>query len=153
MPIVNLRREWWGSIVGVTQPARPGGLPRRARRVAVWAAVWAAVVGLLFVGVTVLTVTLWATDPGYTQTTPVTDLSFLALGALIGAGFASQTVRRAPVAGLAQAVLPAAEGSLGRVGGVAALVWGALFVTVGERERTAPKKSERPPRSGEGERG
>ncbi len=70
----------------------------------VWAAVWSVVVVATFVGVTVLTLTLWLTDPDYTETTPVGDLSFFALGAIIGVGLVSQ-IRRAEkrIAGLQQA--------------------------------------------------
>lgn len=70
----------------------------------VWAAVWSMVIVVTFLGVTVLTLALWLTDPGYTETTPVGDLSFFALGAIIGVGLASQ-LRRAEqrVAGPQQA--------------------------------------------------
>ncbi|HSJ83143.1 MAG TPA: hypothetical protein VLA91_04930 [Acidimicrobiia bacterium] len=70
----------------------------------VWAAVWSIVIGVTFLGVTVLTLALWLTDPGYTETTPVGDLSFFALGAIIGVGLACQ-LRRAEqrIAGLQQA--------------------------------------------------
>jgi hypothetical protein len=70
----------------------------------VWAAVWSIVVVVTFLGVTVLTLALWLTDPGYTETTPVGDLGFFALGAIIALGLASQR-RRAEqrVAGLQQA--------------------------------------------------
>lgn len=60
----------------------------------------------LFVGVTVLTLSLWVTDPQYTDTTPVSDLSFFALGAIIGLGFISQL--RTPehtIAGVQQAII------------------------------------------------
>lgn len=70
----------------------------------VWAAVWSGIVTLTFVGVTVLTLALWFTDPGYTETTPVGDLSFFALGAIIGVGMGCQL--RQPeqrIAGLQQA--------------------------------------------------
>lgn len=80
----------------------------------VWAAVWSALIWPLFVAVTALTVTLWIVDPDYTETTPVSDLSFFALGAMIGAGFASQIRRRPPSAGVAQAVL--ASGALAVAG-------------------------------------
>jgi hypothetical protein len=55
----------------------------------VWAAVWSGIVTFTFVGVTVLTLALWLTDPDYAETTPVVDLSFFALGAIIGLGLAS----------------------------------------------------------------
>lgn len=84
---------------------RDGGDPRRGRFA--WAVCWTVLISSLFAAVTVLTLTLWATEPGYRETTPLTDLAFLSLGAVIGAGFASQIPRRAPAAGLAQAVLAA----------------------------------------------
>lgn len=71
-----------------------------------WAVCWSVLLSSVFVSVTALTLTLWATRPGYRETTPVTDLAFFSLGAIIGAGFASQ-IRRAPVAGRAQAGLAA----------------------------------------------
>lgn len=84
----------------------------------VWAGLWAVVVGLVFVSVTVLTIILWATHPQHAQTTPVGDLGFFALGAVIGAGFASQLTRRAPLAGVEQTFLAAlALAVAGFVGG------------------------------------
>lgn len=70
----------------------------------VWAAVWSTGVVVTFTGVTVLTVAMWLTDPDYTETAPVGDLSFFVLGAIIGVGLASQ-LRRADqrIAGLQQA--------------------------------------------------
>lgn len=71
----------------------------------VWAATLTGVLGVLFTALTAITVTLWATDPTYTQTNPVVDLAFFALGGvLITTGFASQT-RTPAIAGLQQAVL------------------------------------------------
>jgi hypothetical protein len=80
---------------------------RRPARVA-WAVLWSALVWPLFVGVTVLTLSLWVVDPDYTETTPVGDLSFFALGAMTGAGFASQVRRHPPAAGVGQALVGAA---------------------------------------------
>lgn len=69
----------------------------------VWAAVWSGIVTFTFVGVTVLTLALWLTDPDYAETTPVADLSFFALGAIIGLGLASQLRRpEQRIAGLHQ---------------------------------------------------
>jgi len=70
----------------------------------VWAAVWSMVIAVTFLGVTVLTLALWLTDSDYAETTPVGDLSFFALGVIIGVGLASQ-LRRAEqrIAGLQQA--------------------------------------------------
>lgn len=65
------------------------------------------VLGLTFVIVTTLTIGIWVTDQSYTETNPVVDLGFFALGALvIGSGFAVQL--RAPahnLAGIQQAIL------------------------------------------------
>lgn len=70
----------------------------------VWAAVWSVVIAVTFLGVTVLTLALWLTDPGYTETTPVGDLSFFALGAIIGVGLACQLGQAGQrIAGLQQA--------------------------------------------------
>jgi hypothetical protein len=77
----------------------------RHRCRSVWAATLTGLLGLLFVGLTAVTLILWATDPTYTQTNPVVDLSFFALGGvLISTGFASQ-IRTPSIAGLQQAVL------------------------------------------------
>jgi predicted nucleotidyltransferase len=68
------RRRPWGSIVFVG-----------------WATVLTVLLGLLFVGVTALTIALWATDPAYVETNPVVDLAFFALGGiLVTAGVGSQ---------------------------------------------------------------
>ncbi|MHB1132411.1 MAG: hypothetical protein ACYC4L_08495 [Chloroflexota bacterium] len=81
-----------------------GGL----RRVAffVWAAILSLAFGLLFVGVTALTIGLWFANQNR-DTTPVTDLGFFALGGvIITTGLAAQL--RAPerrIAGLQQAVI------------------------------------------------
>ena len=72
----------------------------------VWARIWSVVFAVMFVGVTALTIGLWLTDPEYTETTPVSDLSFFALGAIIGLGFVSQL--RTPqhnIAGVQQAII------------------------------------------------
>jgi hypothetical protein len=70
----------------------------------VWAATLTILLGVLFTGLTVLTVALWATDPAYVETNPVVDLAFFALGGvLVTGGFASQLTRRPSVAGLQQA--------------------------------------------------
>lgn len=74
----------------------------------VWAALWSALIWPLFTAVTGLTVWLWVVDPDYTETTPVGDLSFFVLGAMIGTGFASQTRRQPPASGVGQSLLAAA---------------------------------------------
>ena len=77
----------------------------RTTLVAVWAAALTLLLGPLFTGMTALTLSLWATDPAYTQTNPVVDLAFFALGGiLLTTGFASQ-VRGGQIPGLQQAVL------------------------------------------------
>lgn len=92
---------------------RPGRHAARAptdptpprRFLTVWAAALTAVLGLLFTGTTALTIALWSTDPAYTQTNPVVDLAFFALGGiLVTVGFASQ-IRARQIAGLQQAIL------------------------------------------------
>jgi hypothetical protein len=105
--------------VAATAPAKRARTAPRAkhwRLRAVWAAVLASLLGLLFTGLTAVTITLWATDPTYAQTNPVADLAFFALGAMAAAGFASQ-IRGRQVAGLQQAILAlvalAAAGWLG----------------------------------------
>jgi hypothetical protein len=71
----------------------------------VWAATLTGLLAVLFTGLTAVTLILWATDPTYTQTNPVVDLSFFALGGvMISAGLASQ-LRTPSIAGLQQAVL------------------------------------------------
>lgn len=79
----------------------------RRRVFSVWAAMLTGLLGLLFTTVTVLTVTLWLTDPGYTETTPVVDLGFFALGGvIIAVGSATQIGSpERHVAGLQQAIL------------------------------------------------
>lgn len=68
-----------------------------------WAITLTALLGALFVGVTVLTVALWSTDASYAETNPVVDLAFFALGGiLVTLGVASQ-IRARRVAGLQQA--------------------------------------------------
>jgi hypothetical protein len=63
--------------------------------------------GLLFAGLTVLTLAVWAADPASAETNPVVDLGFFGLGGLIiTAGFASQVRAREPrPAGLQQALV------------------------------------------------
>lgn len=91
-----------------------------ARRLAfvVWLTILSLLIGIVFLGVTALTVAMWFADPTYEETNPVVDLGFFALGAVvIGAGLVAQL--RAPerrVAGLQQALI----GSL-------ALAWAGLL--------------------------
>ncbi len=86
--------------------ARPAGGVRRTV-FGVWVGGLTLLVGMLFVGVTLLTLVTWLATPGYQETNPVVDLGFFALGGvLVGAGLASQL--RAPeahVAGFQQAAL------------------------------------------------
>lgn len=120
------------------------GLRWRGPVLAVWAGLWSVVVGLLFVGVTVLTITLWIADPQYAQTTPVGDLSFFSLGMVIGAGFVSQTVRRAPLVGVVQSLLAAlalaVTGLVGRriepfTGGLVLVAVGGVLWSLHSRPR------------------
>jgi hypothetical protein len=71
-----------------------------------WAAMLSLTLGVVFIGVTALTIGLWAVHQN-ALTTPVSDLSFFALGALlIGMGVAVQV--RNPerqIAGVQQAIL------------------------------------------------
>lgn len=86
-----------------------GGLvdaPARRRGLAIWALIWAGILSFAFGGVTAVTLTLWLTDPDYRHTTPLVDLAFFALGALIAVGVAVQV--RHPernVAGVQQALI------------------------------------------------
>jgi hypothetical protein len=106
----------------------------------VWVAILSLLVGLMFIGVTVVTIGTWLADPSRGETNPVVDLCFFALGGvLIGAGLVIQL--RAPerhVAGLQQGVIGllalAVAGLLGdRVeplwGGV--ILLGATSIAVG----------------------
>ena len=65
------------------------------------------VVGLMFVGTTLLTLGVWLADPSASETNPLLDLGFFALGGLlVGSGLASQLVRAdLRVAGLQQALI------------------------------------------------
>jgi hypothetical protein len=128
-----------------TAPDRPG--ERGAARttfVVVWAAALTVLLGLLFTGMTALTIALWATDAAYTLTNPVVDLAFFALGGiLVTAGLASQ-FRGGQVAGLQQAILAllalSAAGGLGAriepfVGPLLLLVAAAPLVALHPRRR------------------
>jgi hypothetical protein len=104
-----------------------------ARRVAfaVWVTILSLLIGIVFLGVTALTVGMWVSDPSYEETNPVVDLGFFALGAvLIGAGFVSQL--RAPernVAGLQQAFIGLlALAVAGLVGDRVEPLWGGLIL-------------------------
>ena len=97
---------------GVSARARAAADPSagsRPRRVAftAWAAVLTIIVGLMFVGTTLLTLGVWLADPSAAETNPVVDLGFFALGGLlVGSGLASQLVRADPrVGGLEQALI------------------------------------------------
>jgi hypothetical protein len=64
--------------------------PTGKAAIRVWSAVCSVLIAVVFFGTTVLTVGLWFVDDDYTETTPVGDLSFFALGAIIALGLASQ---------------------------------------------------------------
>lgn len=108
-----------------------GARNTRHRAFFIWAAFLSLVFGLLFIGVTALTIGLWLAHQN-ALTTPVSDLSFFALGAIIiGIGFAVQL--RAPerkIAGVQQAVLGLlALGVAGLIGNrVEPLVGSLLFL-------------------------
>jgi hypothetical protein len=79
--------------------------PWRGRCRTAWAATLTGLLAVVFTGLTAVTLTLWATDPTYTQTNPVVDLSFFALGGvLLTVGVASQ-LRTPSIAGLQQTIL------------------------------------------------
>jgi hypothetical protein len=86
------------------------GLPGwgRVRRVAFfgWAVMLSLLSGILFIGVTVLTIAMWLANQN-PYTTPVTDLGFFALGAIIiTTGFVVQLRRpEHNIVGLQQAVI------------------------------------------------
>ncbi len=86
--------------------ASSGAENTRRKAFFIWATILSLVFGLLFIGVTALTIGLWLAHRN-ALTTPVSDLSFFALGAIIvGMGFAVQL--RTPerkIAGVQQAVL------------------------------------------------
>lgn len=120
--------------MGSDRTVSPEGARRSVRLVWSWS--WAVLTWLTFVSVTVLTMSMWIMEPGYAETTPVTDLSFFVLGAMIAAGFTSQIRRHPPAAGVVQALLAsatlAAAGLLGSriepaVGGV--VLTGAAVVS------------------------
>ncbi|MHB0856530.1 MAG: hypothetical protein ACYC5M_03050 [Anaerolineae bacterium] len=79
-----------------------------------WAAILSLLFGIVFIGVTALTIGMWLAGQN-AATTPVGDLSFFALGAvLIGVGLAAQL--KAPerhIAGLQQALIGLLALSLG----------------------------------------
>ncbi|MHB0877655.1 MAG: hypothetical protein ACYC5O_16580 [Anaerolineae bacterium] len=123
--------------------ADAGSTRGRARRVAfvALAATLSVLFGITFAAVTALTIGIWLDDPGYTETTPVGDLSFFALGAIIIAvGFATQLRRpERKIAGAQQAVIGllalAAAGLVGDrieplVGGLIGLAAAAILVAL-----------------------
>ena len=106
----------------------------RVRRVAflVWAAILALLVGITFVGVTILTIGMWLANQN-ADTNPVVDLGFFALGAIIVAvGFAVQ-LRAAErrIAGVQQAVVGLiALGVAGLIGARIEPLVGAVILLV-----------------------
>jgi hypothetical protein len=108
MPAIHTRAR--------TGPVSHADRPWKRKLHAVWAAALAGLCGVLFTGLTAVTVTLWATDASYTQTNPVVDLAFFALGGIVvTVGFASQ-IRTPSIAGVQQTLLALA--ALSVVGGL-----------------------------------
>jgi hypothetical protein len=112
------------------------GLPGwgRVRRVAffVWAVILSLLSGILFAGVTILTIGMWLVNQN-PYTTPVTDLGFFALGAIIiTTGFVVQL--RTPehkIAGVQQAAIGLlALGVAGLIGGRVEPFTGSLLFLV-----------------------
>jgi hypothetical protein len=94
------------TVADASQPTTAVHGRARPRWVVAWAWTLTVLSGALFASVTVLTLALWATDPGYSETGPVVDLAFFALGGiLVTVGIASQAVSGAHVAGLQQTTL------------------------------------------------
>jgi hypothetical protein len=106
--------------------------PSRLR--AWWAAVLAVALGLLFTATTSLTIMVWLRDTTTTETNPVVDVAFFALGGVLIAGGLASQIRGRQVAGLQQAFIAlvalTAAGLLGGriepfVGGLVLLVLAA----------------------------
>lgn len=92
-----------------TRP-RAGPAPTTARAWqrgfrAAWAVALTGLLGVLFTGMTAMTLALWATDPAYTQTNPVVDLTFFALGGILLTGGLASQIRTPTVAGLQQGLV------------------------------------------------
>jgi hypothetical protein len=113
-------------------PSRRPARSWHARCRTAWAATLTGLLGLLFLGLTAVTLLLWASDPTYTQINPVVDLSFFALGGvLVTTGFASQLRRTPSIAGLQQALLAlAALAVAGWLGGRVEPFLGSLVLLV-----------------------
>ncbi len=103
----------------------------RRRAFFIWAAILSLAFAILFIGVTALTIGMWLANQN-AVTTPVSDLSFFALGTIIvGMGFAVQLrVPERKIAGVQQAVLGLlALGVAGLIGNrVEPLVGSLLFL-------------------------
>lgn len=99
------------------QAARTRTCPANRTAFVAWAAVWTLVTAIPFVAVTALTIGLWATSAGYTDTNPVLDAGFFTVGAIIAVGFASQLRRPPRIAGVQQAALGTLTlGAVGLIG-------------------------------------
>src|SRR5271157_2087173 len=88
----------------VMSQASTGAGSTRRKAFFIWAAILSLAFGMLFIGVTAFTIGLWLANQN-ALTTPVSDLSFFALGAIIiGIGFAVQLrVPGRKIAGVQQA--------------------------------------------------
>jgi hypothetical protein len=122
------------SLNGPSLEARTSRWPHaRGFAFAAWIGILSTLLALLFIGVTALTIGIWLTEPGYSETNPVVDLGFFALGGLlIGIGVASQL--RSPerhISGLHQALIGLVSlAAAGYLGGRVEPLWGALALIV-----------------------
>jgi hypothetical protein len=86
-----------------------------------------------FMALTALTIAVWAVDPGASETNPVVDAGFLALGAVIvGLGFLAQLhVPARNVAGLQQALIGLlALSAAGLLGGRVEPLWAGVVAVL-----------------------
>ncbi len=101
----------------------------RHRAFFIWATILSLLLGILFIGTTILTIGMWMAHQN-TLTTPVSDLSFFALGAIIIAMGVAVQLRdpQRKIAGIQQAVLGVlALGVAGLIGNRIEPLVGALI--------------------------